>query len=55
LPQLEVAVAAAVETAAGNVPAGAWRRFHLIDDTLASWYGPRIGPAIDALRSFFAP
>ena len=32
------------------VPAAESRRIHLIDGTLVSWYGPRIGLAIQTLR-----
>ena len=32
------------------IPAAAGGRIHLIDGTLVSWYGPRIGQAIDRLR-----
>ncbi len=32
------------------VPAAQNHRIHLIDGTLVSWYGPRIGQAIDQLR-----
>ena len=36
------------------VPAAENRRIHLIDGTLVSWYGPRIGRAIEALRPLLA-
>ena len=34
-----------------QIPAAAAGRIHLIDGTLVSWYGPRIGPAIEELRA----
>ena len=36
------------------IPAAQSGRVHLIDGTWVSWYGPRIEPAIHALRSFLA-
>jgi ABC-type Fe3+-hydroxamate transport system substrate-binding protein len=38
------------ELAALELPAAASGRIHLIDGTLVSWYGPRIGCAIETLR-----
>lgn len=40
----------AAELAALPLPAAAHGRIHLIDGTLLSWYGPRIGRAIATLR-----
>ena len=40
----------ALELSELPVPAARDRRIHLIDGTLVSWYGPRIGRAITALR-----
>jgi ABC-type hemin transport system substrate-binding protein len=40
----------ALELSELPVPAARNRRIHLIDGTLVSWYGPRIGRAISALR-----
>ena len=40
----------ALELSRLPVPAARDRRIHLIDGTLVSWYGPRIGRAISALR-----
>jgi ABC-type hemin transport system substrate-binding protein len=37
------------------VPAAESGRIHRIDGTLVSWYGPRIGQAIQRLRSLLAP
>ena len=37
------------------VPAARDGRIHLIDGTLVSWYGPRIGRAIEALGRLLAP
>jgi len=34
-----------------TLPAARNRRIHLIDGTLVSWYGPRIEPAIAAIRA----
>jgi ABC-type Fe3+-hydroxamate transport system substrate-binding protein len=36
------------------IPAARDGRLHLIDGTWVSWYGPRIEPAIRALRSLLA-
>jgi ABC-type hemin transport system substrate-binding protein len=36
------------------VPAARDGRIHLIDGTLVSWYGPRIGRAIEALGRLLA-
>ena len=41
---------AALELSELPVPAARDRRIHLIDGTLVSWYGPRIGRAISTLR-----
>jgi len=40
----------ALELSELAVPAARARRIHLIDGTLVSWYGPRIGRAVPALR-----
>lgn len=45
----------AAELAGWDMPAAHAGRIHLIDGTLVSWYGPRIGPAIDALRALLVP
>ena len=45
----------AAELASWDMPAAHSDRIHLIDGTLVSWYGPRIGPAIEALRILLAP
>lgn len=37
------------------VPAVAAGRIHLVDGKLLSWYGPRIGAALDALPALIAP
>ena len=37
------------------VPAARDGRIHLIDGTLVSWYGPRIGRAIEELRVLLRP
>ena len=39
------------ELTALELPAAATGRIHLIDGTLVSWYGPRIGRAIETLRA----
>lgn len=39
------------EIAGWEIPAAQSGRIHLIDGSLVSWYGPRIGPAVDALHS----
>ncbi len=44
----------AQELAGWALPAARNRRIHLIDGTLVSWYGPRIEPAIAALRSLLS-
>ena len=36
------------------VPAARSGRIHLIDGTLVSWYGPRIGRAIAEIRTYLA-
>jgi len=36
------------------IPAARSGRLHLIDGTWVSWYGPRIGPALRAIRSLLA-
>ncbi len=41
----------AAQLAAWDMPAADSGRIHLIDGTLVSWYGPRIGSAVDVLRS----
>jgi ABC-type Fe3+-hydroxamate transport system substrate-binding protein len=41
----------ALELSELPVPAARDRRIHLIDGTLVSWYGPRIGRAIAALQA----
>ncbi len=46
--------AEAHEIAEIATPAAANGRFHLIDDTWVSWYGPRIGPAIRELQRLFS-
>jgi ABC-type Fe3+-hydroxamate transport system substrate-binding protein len=38
-----------------DVPAARAGRIHLIDGTLISWYGPRIGRAVDKLCRWLAP
>jgi ABC-type Fe3+-hydroxamate transport system substrate-binding protein len=43
------------ELASWDMPAAHSGRIHLIDGTLVSWYGPRIGPAIRTLRALLAP
>lgn len=43
------------EFAAVPVPAARDGRIHLIDGTLVSWYGPRIGRAIETLRVLLRP
>jgi len=40
-----------LELEALTLPASRNRRIHLIDGTLVSWYGPRIAPAITAIRA----
>ncbi len=45
----------AAELARWDIPAAREGRIHLIDGTLVSWYGPRIGPAVSALHSLLAP
>jgi len=45
----------AAELAAWDMPAAQAGRIHLIDGTLVSWYGPRIGPAVAALRTLLVP
>ena len=45
----------AAELASWDMPAADSGRIHLIDGTLVSWYGPRIGPAIRTLRTLLAP
>ncbi len=45
----------AAEFEALPIPAALSGRIHLIDGTLVSWYGPRIGRAIDTLRSLLPP
>ena len=42
------------ELAGIDIPAAASGRIHLIDGTWVSWYGPRIRPAIRALRRLLA-
>jgi ABC-type hemin transport system substrate-binding protein len=42
-----------LELAALTLPAARNGRIHLIDGTLVSWYGPRIEPAIAAIRTLF--
>jgi ABC-type Fe3+-hydroxamate transport system substrate-binding protein len=42
------------ELSALDLPAARSGRIHRIDGTWASWYGPRIAPAIHALRSLLA-
>ena len=42
------------ELAEIDIPAAVSGRIHLIDGTWASWYGPRIRPAIRALRELLA-
>lgn len=37
------------------IPAGRSGRIHLLDGTLLSWYGPRIGRALDTLRGLLEP
>lgn len=37
------------------VPAARGRRIHLVDGTLVSWYGPRIGQAIQTLEALLEP
>ena len=56
LPDEPYAFAAsdAAELAGWDMPAAREGRIHLIDGTLVSWYGPRIGPAIEALHSLLA-
>lgn len=44
----------AAEIGGWEIPAARDGRIHLIDGTLVSWYGPRIGPAVDALHSLLA-
>ena len=44
----------AAELAQLALPAARSGRIHLIDGTLVSWYGPRIRPAIETLRSLLA-
>lgn len=41
----------AAELAEWPIPAARSGRIHLIDGTLVSWYGPRIGRAVETLRS----
>ena len=43
------------ELGALDVPATRDARVHLIDGTLVSWYGPRIGRAIQTLRPLLIP
>jgi ABC-type Fe3+-hydroxamate transport system substrate-binding protein len=43
------------ELTALELPAAAAGRIHLIDGTLVSWYGPRIGRAIETLRPLLTP
>ena len=45
----------AKELARLSVPAARDGRIHCIDGTLVSWYGPRIRPGLDALRSLLQP
>ena len=45
----------AAEIAAMDIPAARSGRVHLIDGTWVSWYGPRIAPAVRALRGLLAP
>ncbi len=44
----------ALELGALALPAARAGRIHFIDGTLVSWYGPRIEPAIAAVRSLFS-
>ena len=44
----------AAELARLELPAARSDRIHLVDGTLVSWYGPRILPAIERLRSLLA-
>ena len=44
----------AAELAQLALPAARSGRIHLIDGTLVSWYGPRIRPAIETVRSLLA-
>jgi ABC-type hemin transport system substrate-binding protein len=43
------------ELCALPIPAARSRRVHLLDGTLVSWYGPRIGQAIETLSRLLEP
>jgi ABC-type Fe3+-hydroxamate transport system substrate-binding protein len=43
------------ELEALDVPAARSGRVHLLDGTLISWYGPRMGRAIETLCALLAP
>ena len=45
----------AAELSRLELPAAAAGRIHLVDGTLISWYGPRIGRAVDTLSRWLAP